>query len=312
MLFKRVHLVASAATNRRYGKGTFTRNVGAMKDYLSLLRNHRHPFRFLMARLLMLTGACQWLTIQQRGYRLRFHNSNVAMYRWIAPAECDSDLEFYRAYLKPADVVVDVGANIGETVLTESLAVGDSGRVFAFEPHPRTYRFLQQNLALNKVRNVEAYNLGLGNQPGTVAFTDTKRDDMNRVASDGTGLRIQIETLDRAIWHSGRIQLLKVDVEGYEKFVFEGAAETLRRTQCVFFEVSSLHFRRFGYKTRELLNLLTSAGFRMFQIPSPALLSAISTEYDTTQFRNLVALRDETEFTQRTGWALDFNCELPA
>src|SRR5206468_1237642 len=112
------------------------------------LRSHRHPSRFLMAKLLMLTGACRFFTIHQRGYRLWFHNSNVAMYRWIAPTEQEAELEFFRAYLKPGDIVVDVGANIGETALTESLAVGNSGRVIAFEPHPRTFGFLKENLEL--------------------------------------------------------------------------------------------------------------------------------------------------------------------
>src|SRR5262245_50877542 len=123
-----------------------------MKNYYRLLRKHRYPSRFLIAKLLMLTGACRLLTIQQRGYRLRFNKSNVAMYRWIDPTENDADLAFFRACLKPGDLVVDVGANIGETVLTESLAVGNSGRVIAFEPHPRTFKFLRQNLELNQVR----------------------------------------------------------------------------------------------------------------------------------------------------------------
>lgn len=276
-----------------------------MKNYYRLLRNHRYPARFLMAKLLMLTGACRLFTILQPGYRLRFHHSNVAMYRWIAPLDQNEDLEFFRAYLKPGDTVVDVGANIGETVLTESLAVGPSGRVVAFEPHPRTFRFLRENLDLNQVRNVETHNVGLGEKPGTVSFSDNKRDDMNRVNGDASGLQVRIERLDNCVPALGRIQLLKVDVEGYEKFVFAGAPELLKRTECVYFEVSATHFGWFGYTTRELLEVLAQAGFQLFRVVDPGCLAPIPTTFEPAHFENLVALRDQAAFQQRSGWRME-------
>ena len=250
----------------------------------------------------MLTGACRFFTIAQQGYRLRFHHSNVAMYRWIAPMEQNEDLEFFRAYLKPGDTVVDVGANIGETVLTESLAVVSSGRVIAFEPHPRTFRFFSQNLELNQIRNVEAHNIGLGERPGTVTFSDNKRDDMNRVDGDASGLEVRIDRLDNCVPSPGRVQLLKVDVEGYEKFVFAGAPELLKRAECVYFEVSSTHFGWFGYTTRELLEVLIQAGFQLFRIVEPGCLAPIPASFESAHFENLVALRDLPAFRQRSGW----------
>lgn len=275
-----------------------------MKNYYRLLWNHKYPVRFLLAKLLMLTGACRFFTIPQKGYRLRFHNSNVAMYRWIAPLDQNEDLEFFRAYLKPGDTVVDVGANIGETVLTESLAVGPSGRVLAFEPHPRTFRFLTQNLELNQVRNVEAHNLGLGEKPGTVSFSDSKRDDMNRVGGDDSGLQVRIAMLDEFA-PGTRVQLLKVDVEGYEKFVFAGAPELLKRTECIYFEVSDTHFGWFGYSTRELLEVLSQAGFQLFRVAGSTRITPITTAFVPLHFENLVALRDAAAFQQRSGWRIE-------
>jgi FkbM family methyltransferase len=276
-----------------------------MKNYYRLLRHHKYPVRFLVARLLMVTGACRFFTIAQKGYGLRFHHSNVAMYRWIAPMDQNEDLEFFRAYLKPGDTVVDVGANIGETVLTESLAVGSSGRVIAFEPHPRTFSFLSQNLELNQVCNVEAHNIGLGEKQGTVSFSDNKRDDMNRVDGDDSGLKVRIDRLDNCVPPQGPVQLLKVDVEGYEKFVFAGAPELLKRVECVYFEVSSTHFGWFSYTTGQLLDILDQAGFQLFRIVQPGYLAAISTSFESEHFENLVALRDLPAFQQRSGWRLD-------
>ncbi|MEQ2005880.1 MAG: FkbM family methyltransferase [Limisphaerales bacterium] len=273
-----------------------------MKNYWSILRNHQRPVRFVAARLLMATGFCRFLTIQQAGFRLRFHPANLSSQLWINPKARDEALVFFRAYVKPGDRVVDVGTNIGDTVLTSALRAGTQGHVVGIEAHPRTFEFLQDNLRLNRVVNVTAIHSAVGASSGTLRFSDDRRDDMNRV--DGGQLEVPVARLDNLVTDNLPVNLLKVDVEGYEKFVFEGATEVLKRTDCVFFEVSSLHFARFGYTTRELLELLASAGFRLYRSSGSAALVTITTEFDTEEFENLVALRDDAAFVQRTGWTI--------
>jgi FkbM family methyltransferase len=273
-----------------------------VKNYWKILQNHQRPVQFVAARLLMATGLCRFLTIQQAGYQLRFHPANLSSQLWINPAARDESLAFFRAYLKPGDRVVDVGANIGDTVLTSALRVGTQGHVVGIEAHPRTFGFLQDNLRLNRVSNVTAIHSAVGATSGTIRFSDDRRDDMNWVG--GGNLEVSVERLDKLAFDDVPVNLLKVDVEGYEKFVFEGATELLKRTECCFFEVSSLHFARFGYTTRDLLKLLVTARFRLFRIFGSAALATISTEFDTAEFENLVALRDDTAFRLRTGWTI--------
>src|SRR5882724_12110661 len=117
--------------------------------YLTIVRAQQRPFRFVLARLLTKTGLCRLFTIQQRGYHLRFTPSNLAEQLWVKPWSREDALEFFRVYLRPGDKVIDVGANIGDTVLTASISVGSAGCVWAIEPHPQTFRFLKANLALN-------------------------------------------------------------------------------------------------------------------------------------------------------------------
>jgi FkbM family methyltransferase len=272
-----------------------------MKNYWALVRGHAHPARFLAARLLMATGACRLFTIRQRGFRVRFHPANLSSQLWIDPHGRDEALSFFRDYLKPGDRVVDVGANIGDTVLAASVQVGAAGRVTGLEPHPRTFRFLQENVALNRAGNVDVINVAAGATPGLAQFSDDRRDDMNRI--DGGTLQVPVKRLDDIVGNDGPIALLKVDVEGYEKFVFEGAPEVLARTSCVQFEVSSLHFPRFGYTTRDLLTLLRDAGFSLFRISAPRQFMPITIAFDTEPFENLVALRDAADFARRTGWS---------
>ena len=274
-----------------------------MKNYWRLVRGHPRPARFLLARLLMATRTCQFLSIRQAGYRLRFHPSNISSQLWIDPGQRSADLQFLSDYLQPGDSVVDVGANIGETVLTSAIRVGTEGHVLGIEPHPRTFRFLEDNVRLNHVANVHLINRAVGAASGVVTFSDDRRDDMNRVG--GGDLQVPMERLDALVPEPGPIALLKVDVEGYERFVFEGAPQVLARTACVFFEVSGPHFATFGYRTRVVIELLLASGFRLFRVAGPRTLRAIPRDFDTDAFENLVALRDADEGRRRTGWTVE-------
>lgn len=274
-----------------------------MKNPWHLIRGHQRPLRFVLARLLMLTGACRFLTIQQAGYRLRFHPSNISSQLWIDPHQRAADLRFLNDYLQPGDVMVDVGANIGETVLTAAIRVGRSGRVIGIEPHPRTFRFLQDNVRLNGVANVELVNRAVGAASGVVRFSDDRRDDMNRVGAGD--IQVPVEPLDALVPAGAAIALIKVDVEGYERFVFEGAPQVLTHTACVFFEVSGPHFAAFGYRTRDVLDILLASGFRLFRIAGPRALRAIGRDFDPAALENLVALRDPDNVRRRTGWTVE-------
>jgi FkbM family methyltransferase len=221
---------------------------------------------------------------------------------WVSPERRTEDLEFFCAYLKPGDRVIDVGANIGDTVLTSAMQVGPNGRVWAIEPHPRTYSYLLSNLELNHVNNVETINCAVGTSSGEVLFADDRRDDMNRV---GVGsLTVGLQRLDDLVKCRDRIALLKVDVEGYEKPVFDGAAEIFAKTCSIYFEVSKRHFSWFGYKMSDVLELLKSRGFLLFRLRSNRYLEEIDTDYETDDVENLIGLKDPGDFQARTGWVL--------
>ncbi len=267
-----------------------------------VLRRHPRPLRLIAARLLTSTGLSRLLTIGLDGYRLRFYPTNVSANLWITGDGRAHGLDLFKDYCRSGDVAVDVGANIGEVAIILSRRVGETGRVFAFEPNPRVYRFLLGNLALNGCRNVTPINLAVGARAGTVRMSNDKVDDMNRVVDDGT-MEVPSTTLD-ARELPDRIAFLKVDVEGSELRVLEGAQRVLARTQCVNCEMRGDFYRRYGYDTSDVIGFLRTGGFQTFVIDGTRALRRIDDRFNADGGHELVALRDVDDFIRRTGWTV--------
>jgi FkbM family methyltransferase len=256
-----------------------------------------------MAKLLFATGACRLFRIPRRGYSLRFYPTNLAIQFWIDPSAREDELEFIKAFVKPGERVIDVGANIGDTALALAKAVGSIGQVWAFEPHPRIYRFLCANVRENRARNITCLNFALGGRSAEIAFSDSKLDDMNRVGEGS--MVVPMRRLDDLLGGKGPFALLKIDVEGYEKFVIEGSMNTLRDVLCVFFEVSTDHCASFGYNVAELLSHFEQIGFELFRLKDKRRLDAIDIKYRPVRVENLIAVYDRNALSSRTGWRLE-------
>jgi FkbM family methyltransferase len=269
---------------------------------MRVLRNHPRPMRLVAARLLQWSGLSQLFRITLDDYQLRFYPTNTSANLWIDPNSRFHDLSLFKDYCQPGDLVVDVGANIGEVSIVLSQRVGASGQVLAFEPQPRIYRYLRGNLSLNGCGNVIATNAAVGAAPGTVRMSDSKRDDMNRVVDDGA-IEVPCTTLDAAL-PANAIALLKIDVEGTELRVLEGARQTLTRTACVNCESSEEHYQRYGYGIADVIAFLQSAGFTTHVIDGARALRAIDETFSAPGVHEIVARKEPLEFARRTGWRL--------
>jgi FkbM family methyltransferase len=269
------------------------------------LKSETHPARLIVSRLLMLLGLSHFITIRRKDYLLRFFPTAFSASLWADPKAWEEDEAFFRSYLEAGDHVIDVGANIGSLSLVAARAVGPSGRVYTIEAHPRTFRFLEGNIALNRAQNVTAFHTALGQKEGTIHFSSRRSDDQNAVIESGEGIDVPITLLDRLDIPSSTIALLKIDVEGYEKYVLEGASQTLGRTLCVYFEAWEDHFAKYRYTNRDVLRLLAAQGFALFKITGPRQMRSISEDYLSQQCDNLLALRQPEDFLRRTGFEIE-------
>lgn len=128
----------------------------------------------------------------------------------------------------PAGVVLDVGANIGTTSAVFSQHV-PSGQVYAFEPGPSVFSALKANVALNGLNNVSPLNLAVAAKSGTVRFFEDAA--YGHITTDGRGCDVPAVSIDDFVMSRAlkRVDFIKIDVEGFESGVLEGAAQTIER-----------------------------------------------------------------------------------
>jgi FkbM family methyltransferase len=148
---------------------------------------------------------------------------------WLGTLERRKLSSFVRR-IRIGDTVWDVGANVGLYALPSARACGPAGRVFAFEPVPRNADCLRRHLVLNDLHNVEVVEAAVGRQAGRVRMVDGGSPSECHI-DPGGALEVNAIGLDqwRAACDAPAPALVKIDVEGAEVDVLEGAGETLAR-----------------------------------------------------------------------------------
>ena len=138
----------------------------------------------------------------------------------------EKDEMVFRSLVYPGATAIDVGANLGFVSAILSNLVGPTGRVIAFEPSPRIFQKLQRTIAANALDNVHPINAGCGARPSTVDLRAVGECSGNAsVLGAGPVVdRIEIVRLDdvETVWRD-RAALVKIDTEGFEPDVLEGA-----------------------------------------------------------------------------------------
>jgi FkbM family methyltransferase len=264
------------------------------------LRNPRHLVSVVLTR----TRLAPLFIMRVGGVRLRFFPSAMSILIWENRGAYSEDPAFLRRYLKPNDIFVDVGANIGYLTVTGAKAVGPNGKVFSFEAHPRIFGYLKKNVALNGLSNVAVRNVAIGNTGGTVDLLECPGDDSQSCVAHGSGaVVIPLLSLDDALSHEEPVALLKIDVEGYEKFVLEGASRLLPSVKCIYFECAPTNLVRYGYNCETLVNLVEGAGFALYRLEDGVCRRLGPSYIPTSGCENLIGVRNSAEFFARTGYS---------
>ncbi|MFM6006579.1 MAG: FkbM family methyltransferase, partial [Sphaerospermopsis kisseleviana] len=113
-----------------------------------------------------------------------------------------------------------------------------------------------------------------------------------------------ITSLDNYLKEISNISLLKLDVEGYEKYVLGSAQETLEKVNCIYFEVCPENYESFGYQASDVLKLLEQSGFILFKRSDNAKeIVPVNNQYvPLSGLENLVGIKNVEDFQNRTQW----------
>jgi FkbM family methyltransferase len=145
---------------------------------------------------------------------------------WIGSYEFDKQRAFAEVTGRGA-TVLDLGSNVGFYTLLAAELVGSSGHVYAFEPVQRNIEFLRRHIALNKLKNVTVIEAAICESTGRRRFQFHKSAAMGHL-SDAGQTEVSTVTLDDFVFRSGATpNSIKIDVEGAELSVLQGAREML-------------------------------------------------------------------------------------
>ncbi|OGD89366.1 hypothetical protein A3D81_00570 [Candidatus Curtissbacteria bacterium RIFCSPHIGHO2_02_FULL_40_17] len=188
--------------------------------------------------------------------------------------EFETDL--FRKYLKHGMTVVDIGANIGLYTLISAKKVGTTGKVYSFEPERINYGLLLENIKLNKLRNVFPYQMAVADKTEKRFLAISKFNLGGHSLSQGNVQYIKgrqktsVVSLDYFFNKVEKIQMLnviKMDTQGAEGLIMEGAKRVLRRFHPkIFMEFWPGGLRNMGTDPVLLLKTLKSFGYKIKHI----------------------------------------------
>lgn len=171
--------------------------------------------------------------------------------------------QLFVSRLRPGDTFFDVGANHGFFTLLASHLVGESGHVFAFEPMPANLDLLSRVVDRNSLTNVTIVSAAVAAARGSAMLAIDERGDGSTpsIVRDAIGTSIEVPAVPLNEYSDLSVDLIKVDVEGAEALVVEGASEILARRTATWAvelhgpredESTAAKFAAAGYIRRDL------------------------------------------------------------
>jgi len=195
-----------------------------------------------------------------------------------------STTRLFEELVKPGDVVVDIGANIGYFTLLAAKLVGSKGRVYAFEPEPRNFGFLKKNIELNGYTNVFAFQKAISDKAEKVKLflcdSDTGHHTINQydgidVYKPNLGkerekfVEVDSVILDEQFKEGSKVDIVKMDCEGAEWLALAGMDKLIRSNMkmVMFIEFFPLLMRKMKTSPEDFITkLLKDYEFVMFVI----------------------------------------------
>lgn len=175
------------------------------------------------------------------------------------------EMKFMRAYLRPGDQFLDIGANTGVYSVLASAYIGSDGRIDAFEPVPRTAARIEEQGALNGLSRLRVHRLAVSDKDGPLEFGYASNDAMMHLRRAGEPVQGKLQvmgvTLD-GFEPYGDYALGKMDIEGAEPLALQGAAQRLRQANPPVWLLELAGYSTgYGLTSDQVVQRLADAGY---------------------------------------------------
>lgn len=179
----------------------------------------------------------------------------------------EGEIDLFEQLIKPGQMILEVGANIGSHTVWLSQTVGPTGTVLAFEPQRIVYQTLCANLALNSITNVHCFCAAVGKAPGQIMVPSLDYSRANNFGGLGLGgywegESVPVVTIDDL--NLPKCHFVKIDVEGMEHEVLEGAMRTIAALSPILYVENDRK-----EKSDSLIRFIDGLGYKMYYHAPP-------------------------------------------
>ena len=226
----------------------------------------KHLYRFIVINFLKAN------TVKIDGHKLFLDSEDSLRLSVYGQFEA-FETEVIKKEIKEGDVVLDIGANIGYYALIFAKLVGPKGKVFAFEPDPENFALLNKNIKINEYKNVVLINKAVSNEVGEIKLYLNEYNKANHQIYPSKNHRksilIQTTRLDDFFKdYKGKIDFVKIDIEGAEYLAIQGMSNLLNKNKNIkiITEFYPCWLENFNVKSEEYLKLLSKHGFKLYNL----------------------------------------------
>ncbi|MFY3740363.1 MAG: FkbM family methyltransferase [Candidatus Nitrosomirales archaeon] len=211
-------------------------------------------------------------TFEVLGHKMFLHRKNmpdVILHGVHDPTET----ALVKREINRGDIVLDLGAHIGYYTLIFAECVGETGKVFAFEPDPTNFAILKKNIEINGFKNVILSQKAVSNRTGITKLHLSEQDHMAHRIHEwhSSNNSIEVETIaldDYFKDYNGEIDFIKMDIEGAEIKAIQGMHSLLQRNKQlkIILEFNPPVMKESGLQPEKLPTMLEDYGFELYNI----------------------------------------------
>ena len=177
-------------------------------------------------------------------------------------------IEILSEVLEEDMTVLDLGANIGYYTLIFASQLNKEGTVHAIEPHPHNFKLLSSNIKMNGFEDiVNCHQLAVSDSTGTASLREANRDNVHSIGSSSDeGIRVRTTTVPQFISEHGSLDLIRMDIEGYEEKVLDSICENEpEQLPEILFEV---HSNKYTDKFEKIIETMIDSGYKARYVTS--------------------------------------------